>query len=370
MLVEPPPPPPSPQYVWTGGYWGWYGNWVWIHGVWAPPPRPQYHWVQPYYDHRGNNVVFVGGFWGAPNVSFIAPAVGISLTLAVAGPGVVPGPPPMGPEGVFIPPPPGSAFGIIIPAPIGTPPAVVTGAPPVVNVGMRVNSVVNNTNITNTTTTTTINNTVINNVTIVAPASATATHAAVNVSVPAQAHLAAAMKPVVSVMAPAPTSTKPIAPYVPGRSVPLPAPQTVHAEVPPELAHPHAAAAGERAAPEPNNAMRNTAMRPAAEQHPTAAEAKQEAAAKQAADKQAAAKAAADKQAAAKEAAAKKAEEKQAAAKEAAAKQAADKQAAAKAAADKQAEAKAAQDAAAKKKAADAAEAKKKAAEEKKPTPQ
>src|SRR5580692_1817576 len=240
-----PPPPPSPQYVWTGGYWAWYGNWVWVHGRWAEPPRPQYHWVQPYYDHRGSHVVFVGGFWGAPGVSFVAPGLSVSLTLAVPGPGVVPGPPPMGPEGVFIPAPPGSAFGIIIPAPIGTSPAVVTGAPPVVNVGMRINSVVNNsntTNITNTTNTTVINNTVINNVTIVAPASATASHQAVNVSVPASAHLAAAQPPVVRVMAPEPASKKPIPAFVPGHAVALPAPVTVRAVVPAELAHARPAA--------------------------------------------------------------------------------------------------------------------------------
>ena len=361
MLVEPPPPPPSTQYVWTGGYWGWYGNWVWIHGRWAPPPRPQYHWVQPYYDHRGNNVVFVSGFWGAPNVSFVAPGIGVSLTLAVAGAGVIPGPPPMGPEGVFIPAPPGSRFGIIIPAPIGTPPAVVTGAPPVINVGMRINSVVTNTTVTNTT----INNTVINNVTIVAPASATATHTAVNVSVPAQAHLAAAMKPVVSVMAPAPASAKPIAPYVPGSSVSLPPPQTVHAAVPPEMAHVQpAAAAGERPAGVERPAAeggRPAMQRPA---EPTGAPARSSAELKNTVPPTARpAEQHAPAVAARPEAAAKQADEKQAAAKEAATKQTEEKQAESKAAAAKQAETKQAQDAAAKKKAADAVEAKKKAEE-------
>jgi len=61
--VEPPPPEPGPQYAWTGGYWSWYGRWVWIHGRWLPPPQPGYHWIPPYYDHRGDHVVFVGGFW-------------------------------------------------------------------------------------------------------------------------------------------------------------------------------------------------------------------------------------------------------------------------------------------------------------------
>jgi hypothetical protein len=221
MLVEPPPPEPGPQYAWTGGYWAWYGRWVWIHGRWLPPPQPGYHWVPPYYDHRGDHVVFVGGFWGGPHVSFVAPAMGMAIAMAVVLPGVMAGPPPMGPEGVFVPAPPGPMLGIIIPAPLGTPPAVVTGAPPVVAVGMRVS--VSNTNITNTTVNNTvinntvINNRVVNNVTISAPASATANHQEIHATVPAQAHLAAALPPVVRVPAPTPASSKPIPPYVPGR---------------------------------------------------------------------------------------------------------------------------------------------------------
>jgi hypothetical protein len=184
----------------------------------------------------------------------------------------------MGPEGVFIPAPPGSVLGIIIPAPIGTAPAVVTSAPPVVSVGMRVTTI-NNTTINNTTiNNTTINNTTINNVSIVAPASATATHQAVNVSVPAQAHLAAALTPVVRAMAPAPASTKPIAPYVPGHAVALPAPQTVHAVVPAELAHPRPAAAGVEKpgapaarTPEAKEVPANQAMRAAPKPEPNPA---------------------------------------------------------------------------------------------------
>ena len=89
MLVEEPPPPPGPQYAWTGGYWAWYGRWVWVHGRWLPPPHPDYHWIPPYYDHRGDHVVFVNGFWGGPHVSFIAPAVGVALVLAAVLPGVL-----------------------------------------------------------------------------------------------------------------------------------------------------------------------------------------------------------------------------------------------------------------------------------------
>ena len=136
---------------------------------------------------------------------------------------------------------------------MGTPPAVVTGAPPVVSEGMRVN--VSNTNITNTTVNNTvinntvINNRVVNNVTIVAPASATANHQEVNSTVPAQAHLAAAQAPVVRVPAPAPASSKPVAPYVPGHEVSLPPPQEVRAVVPPELTRLQAAPTREAGRP-------------------------------------------------------------------------------------------------------------------------
>ncbi len=214
MLVEVPPPQPYAEAVWTGGYWAWEGRWFWSAGRWAPPPRPDYGWVQPYYEHRGDVVVFVPGFWCAPQVRFVPPPVGLSITVAIGGPGVHFGPPPMGPQGVFVPPPPGSRAGIIVPAPIGTPPAVVVSAPAVVNVGMRVhgnvdinshNTVNNVTNITNVT-----------NVTIEAPAGATANGQAFQNSVPARAHLAAAMAPAGRPTAPQPTSNQAIPSYVSG----------------------------------------------------------------------------------------------------------------------------------------------------------
>jgi hypothetical protein len=90
----------------------------------------------------------------------------------------------------------------------------------------------------------------ITNVTIVAPASATANGQAVNTSVPAQPHLAAAMPPVVKAFAPVPASTKPIPAYVPGRPlVTLPPAQVVHSEVTPALLHPRAAEQPRPAAP-------------------------------------------------------------------------------------------------------------------------
>jgi hypothetical protein len=237
MLVEIPSPMPYDGAIWTGGYWVWEGDWVWAHGRWAPPPRPGYGWVNPYYENRGGSVVFINGFWAAPGVSFVAPSLSVNIAFGVVAVGVIAGPRPMGPEGVFVPPPPGSHFGLIVPAPIGTAPAVVTGAPPIVRGGMRINS--NNNNSTQINNVTNVTN--ITNVTIVAPASATANGQAVNTSVPAQPHLAAAMPPVVKAYAPIPASTKPIPAYVPGRPpVTLPQAQMVHSEVTPALMHPHA----------------------------------------------------------------------------------------------------------------------------------
>ena len=172
----------------------------------------------------------------AAGVAFVPPPPGLRLSLEMALPGVVAGPPPMGPEGIFVPPPPGSRFGIIIPAPLGTAPAVVTSVPPVVAVGMRVkvnNNNTNNTTINNRTTNTTniTNVTNVTNVTIEAPASATATGRPVNATVPAQAHLAAALAPVVKAQAPTPASSKPVPAFVHGRAPPsLPPAQPVKVE--------------------------------------------------------------------------------------------------------------------------------------------
>ena len=173
MRVEMPPPPPYPDAVWIGGYWAWSGGWFWAAGRWAPPPRPRYFWVQPYYEHRGDIVVFVPGFWCAPERHFVPPPPGLSLTIALAAPGARFGHPPMGPQGVFVPPPPGSRPGLIVPAPIGTPPAVVVSAPPVVNPGMRVRGNVD------------FGSHNVSNMTVEAPPNATANGQAFRNSVPA-----------------------------------------------------------------------------------------------------------------------------------------------------------------------------------------
>ncbi len=237
MLVEVPPPIPYFGAIWTGGYWVWEGNWVWARGRWIGPPQPGYAWVHPYYEHRGGSVIFVNGFWAAPGVTFVAPSLSLNIGFAAVSAGVVIGPRPVGPEGVFIPPPPGSYAGLIVPAPIGTAPAVVTGAPPIIRTGMRVNIVNNNTTVNNIT-----NVTNVNNVTIVAPASATANGQAVNTAVPAQPHMAAALPPVVRALAPEPASAKPIPAFVPGRApVVLPAAQVVRADMAPGAMRLHAA---------------------------------------------------------------------------------------------------------------------------------
>lgn len=238
MLVDAPPPMPYPGAVWTGGYWVWEGNWVWAYGRWSSPPRPGYGWVNPYYENRGGAVIFVNGFWAAPGVSFVAPSLSVNIAFGEVAVGVAAGPRPMGPDGVFVPAPPGSRLGLIVPAPIGTSPSVVTSAPPIIRGGMHINinNNVTNNNVTNMRNVTNVTN--ITNVTIVAPASATANGQVVNTSVPAQAHLAAAMPPVIKAVAPVPTSVKPVPAYTPGRPLArLPPAQVVHAEVSSALMH-------------------------------------------------------------------------------------------------------------------------------------
>lgn len=244
MLVETVPYRPYPDATWTGGYWVWQGNWVWAHGRWAAPPQPGYGSVNPYYENRGGSVLFVNRFWAASGVSFVPPPPNINIAVAQVTVGVAVGFRPVGPEGVFVPAPPGSRLELIIPAPIGTAPAVVVSAPPVVNEGTQIhvnnnsNNIYNNNSVTNNAIS---NNNVTNNVTnirnvtivtIVAPASATASGQAVNTSVPAQAHLAASLPPVVRVAAPELISAQAIPSYVAGRPpAALPPPQMVHAEM-------------------------------------------------------------------------------------------------------------------------------------------
>lgn len=213
MLVEAPPIPPFADAIWVGGYWVWEGDWVWARGHWMAPPRPGLVWVHPYYEHRDGVVLFITGYWSPREVLFVPPRPGLRFELEIARVGVRPGPKPIGPDGCFVPPPPGSRRGLIVPAPIGTPPAVVTSAPPIVAVGMRINA---NISVHNTTVINQVTH--VTNVTIVAPASATANGRAVSTSVPAEAHVAAALPAVVHSYAPEPATNRVIPAYYHGRA--------------------------------------------------------------------------------------------------------------------------------------------------------
>jgi len=236
MMVEDPGPMPYYGAVWTGGYWVWEGQWVWARGRWMGPPMVGYAWTQPYYENRGGIVVFTPGYWAAPGAVFVAPAVGVTVAVVVARPGVVMGPPCcQGPVGVFVPPPPGSRLGIIVPAPVGTSPAVVVGAPPVVRPGMMVQPGDGG------------------HVRIAAPAGVTANGRPVSAMAPREAHLAAAQAPVVRVAAPEPVSRTPIPSYSPKRGYShLPEARPVHPVVaqPNQLQHaPQTRAPGAPGAP-------------------------------------------------------------------------------------------------------------------------
>jgi len=233
MLVEVPPPQPDPYSVWTGGYWTWQGDWVWCAGRWMDPPQREYVWVQPYYEHRQDRVIFIPGYWSAPDAEFIAPPIDRPIAWGYVNEGVVIGPPPEGPVGIFVPPPPGSRPGLIIPAPIGTPPAVVVSAPPVLAVGMRVSGSfeidghrrVDDNRATNYRVAAMRN---VANVTVQAPATAVAGGRAFQSQVPHLASRAAAMQAQVAARAPVPASRTAVPAYVPGHTVAaLPAPQKV-----------------------------------------------------------------------------------------------------------------------------------------------
>ena len=218
MLVDVPVPMPFLGAIWTGGYWAWQGNWVWAAGRWAAPPQLGFGWVQPYYEHRDSVVIFIGGHWAAPGVVFVAPPLTLNIVVVSAAPGVLPGPRPIGPAGVFVPAPPGSRPGIIVPAPVGTASAVMMSAPPVTNVGMHVRTTVNNTTVNDTRITNITNTSNITSVSVVAPAEAMVSGHAYQATMPAQAHLAAVLPPVLHVAAPVPVSTRPLAAFVPGQA--------------------------------------------------------------------------------------------------------------------------------------------------------
>lgn len=95
-VYTPPPPPPEPVveeevqaseappplpdydqpvcpgdgYLWTPGYWRWYGGgYYWVPGTWVLPPRVGVLWTPPYWGFVGGVYVFHAGYWG-PHVGF------------------------------------------------------------------------------------------------------------------------------------------------------------------------------------------------------------------------------------------------------------------------------------------------------------
>ncbi|MCC7068001.1 MAG: hypothetical protein IT523_06060 [Burkholderiales bacterium] len=272
LLVQVPPAEPFVGAVWVGGYWVWHQRWVWSSGYWARPPTLGYVWFDPYYEHRGDGVVFVNGFWAAPGVRFVPPAPSLRLTLSVTAAGAF-GAAAIGPQGVFVPAPPGSRSGLIVPAPIGTAPAVVVSAPALINPGMRV---VQNTHVTineRTTINNTTNITNVRNVTVMAPATATANHAAFSSEVPSQAALAAARPAHVAWQAPVPQSRERVQLAGAANHTPLALPPAQRVNIGPPTTAVHTAPrelapAAERAAPPrvpENHALqeRERAVRPA-----------------------------------------------------------------------------------------------------------
>src|SRR5947209_5137933 len=55
---------PGPGYVWTPGYYSWYGGgYNWVAGRWVLPPRPHSVWVPGHYVRHERHSEYVGGHW-------------------------------------------------------------------------------------------------------------------------------------------------------------------------------------------------------------------------------------------------------------------------------------------------------------------
>ena len=241
MLWEPPPPPPAPDFYWVGGYWVWQDGWVWAIGRWMRPPHHDYHWEHPYYEHRGNGVIFVPGHWDRPEHHFEPPAPEREFRRMPTPRVQRPGRAPEGPQGTFVPPPPGSRAGLIVPAPLGTAPAVVSAAPAIAAIGMRIEESHDNRNRPNGPQR---NGDRDRNFTIVAPPGSTANGGSFNAWVPGAPHLAAGTRPPPSTPAPAtPVFTAPARP-MPAQTAP-PAPSLA----PPAPNHPAPAVLSAPSAP-------------------------------------------------------------------------------------------------------------------------
>ena len=191
MRWDPPPPQPFYSAVWVGGYWHWEdGMWFWSRGRWMAAPSVQYVWAEPYYEYRGTEVIYLSGYWRRYDEPFRPPPPNIYIAVSPARPGVYYARP-VGPYGVFVPAPPGSRAGVIVPAPVGTSPSVVVSSPPVMRPGMVVQAGPRSMGGRGGP----------QGMVVVAPAGVTTYGAPVHATVPAQAHLAMAQRPVMATAA-------------------------------------------------------------------------------------------------------------------------------------------------------------------------
>ncbi len=62
-IVEAVPVSPGVEFVWTPGYWGWNGRWVWMSGRWAHPPRGHSVWVRGGWNRHGGGYRWEPGRW-------------------------------------------------------------------------------------------------------------------------------------------------------------------------------------------------------------------------------------------------------------------------------------------------------------------
>jgi len=60
---------PGDGYIWTPGYWAWYGDYYWVPGTWVLAPEAGYLWTPGYWGWGGSGFLFYDGYWG-PTVGF------------------------------------------------------------------------------------------------------------------------------------------------------------------------------------------------------------------------------------------------------------------------------------------------------------
>ena len=63
---------PAYGYIWTPGFWAWYGeiqDYYWVPGTWVRPPRIGLLWTPGYWGWNNGLYIFSDGYWGA-NVGY------------------------------------------------------------------------------------------------------------------------------------------------------------------------------------------------------------------------------------------------------------------------------------------------------------